>query len=216
MVLVLALLAVLLLSQYLLSALVRDVPRYVGPLGVAVALFPTISAALCALALARARGLSATALGFARVSSWKAPYLAWMGAVAAGPAFSGVVAVFGLQTWEPFRLSGLLRDSLLSSWQMVAWYALGVVVIAPVVEEVVFRGMLYRAVRQRWLTPPALLASGLVFAGAHFEPTTLLPLVFVGMLFAWAYERSGSIWGSIVPHAGLNLLTLIAVLARVR
>ncbi len=213
-VVVVTLMGALLVAQQVLRAMTDDGQDYWGPAGVALAMFPTMTCGGVVLFLARRRRLNLRELGFTRPLSWRPSLVAWIGSIAAGPAFAGVVAIFGVQAWEPFRLLELYSPAAVRSVAAVGWYALGVVVIAPFVEELVFRGLLYRAFRQRWALAPALALSGIVFAAAHFDALTFAPLLFVGVLLGWAYERSGSIWGSIVPHAGLNLLTLIALLAR--
>ncbi|MGH6870655.1 MAG: lysostaphin resistance A-like protein [Rhizomicrobium sp.] len=89
-------------------------------------------------------------------------------------------------------------------------------VIGPFVEEVLFRGFIYRQLR-RWAGVPfwiaALLAS-LLFGAAHFDQSNSLSdavmnstITFAGgILFCWLVERWKSIWPGFVIHAGLNLL----------
>jgi membrane protease YdiL (CAAX protease family) len=66
-------------------------------------------------------------------------------------------------------------------------------------------------VRGRWPLFPALILAGLLFAAFHLDGARLVPLIVIGALFAYAYERSGSLWCSIVPHAGLNAMWLAVV-----
>jgi hypothetical protein len=86
--------------------------------------------------------------------------------------------------------------------------ALVVVGIAPAVEELVYRGVIYRAFRDRagvWL---AIAGSALVFAIAHFEPDHFLPLFLIGAALAWICERTSSLLPAIVMHAIYNALSL--------
>ncbi len=77
-------------------------------------------------------------------------------------------------------------------------------VATPIVEETMFRGLLFAALAQ-WL--PAWLAaviSSLVFALWHQEPYRILPLTVMGLGFAYIYYRSGTLWAPIAAHAFNN------------
>ena len=79
-------------------------------------------------------------------------------------------------------------------------------VVAPLAEEVFFRGFLFAGLRRDhpfWL---AAMGSALIFAVGHMVPGAILPLGVLGFLFAWLRERTGSIWPSIVMHAANNAL----------
>lgn len=86
------------------------------------------------------------------------------------------------------------------------------VVLVPFNEEMIFRGGLFRgllaAVPRRW----AIGISSLVFAAAHLDVTSFLPLTMLGVAFALAYERTGNIRTVIIAHALFNLNTLGALL----
>jgi membrane protease YdiL (CAAX protease family) len=86
--------------------------------------------------------------------------------------------------------------------------SLVVVVIAPLIEELVYRGVLYRAFRDRAGVGLGIAGSSLVFAFAHFEPDHFLPLLLIGALLAWISERAGSLRPAIVMHALYNALSL--------
>jgi tetratricopeptide (TPR) repeat protein/membrane protease YdiL (CAAX protease family) len=76
---------------------------------------------------------------------------------------------------------------------------LAVVILAPVAEEILFRGLLFGAMESRcgkW----AILWSAVAFAAAHFDPYYFVPLVALGSLFGWARWRSGTIWVSAMMH----------------
>ncbi len=93
-------------------------------------------------------------------------------------------------------------------WLGLAATILTVAVSAPIVEEVVYRGVVYRAFRDRAGVPLAILASGFVFAIAHLEVDHILPLWWIGMALAMVVERTGSIIPAIALHALYNSLSL--------
>ncbi len=98
----------------------------------------------------------------------------------------------------------------------VALTLLATVVVAPLFEEVIFRGLLFGSLRGRLGPWPAAVLSALLFGLAHGYGATGFASVFVsGVLWAWAYERTGSLLPAIAAHAlnnaavGVTLLWLL-------
>lgn len=83
------------------------------------------------------------------------------------------------------------------------------VLVAPLFEEVIFRGFLLPpAVRRLGARGGILLTAGL-FGLMHLsDPAAVPPLVFLGVLLAWTRLRSGSLWPAIVLHMGNNILAV--------
>ncbi|MGD6900765.1 CPBP family intramembrane glutamic endopeptidase [Bacillus infantis] len=78
-------------------------------------------------------------------------------------------------------------------------------VISPIYEEIFYRGFLYRWLRTRMGLTGALLLSSLIFTIIHIPTYNVMPVnFFSGILFALAYERTGSIWPSILIHGLTN------------
>lgn len=95
------------------------------------------------------------------------------------------------------------------------------VFLAPVIEEVLFRGYIFGNLLEynRWA---AYLASCVLFALMHvwpyfaegWDPAYLVAMVqylVPGAVMAWAFERSGSLWGSILLHGAVNALAVWSV-----
>jgi membrane protease YdiL (CAAX protease family) len=80
--------------------------------------------------------------------------------------------------------------------------------LAAVGEELFFRGALQRMLRPRW-GRGSVLASGLLFAGFHFDLLHLPFLLTAGLLLAWLYERSGRLWVPLGAHVIHNAVTYI-------
>lgn len=81
--------------------------------------------------------------------------------------------------------------------------------LAPVIEEIFFRGFVFGALRSRFGLAVGVAASGFIFGAAHLSSGSLLvlfPISGVGMIFAWGYAHSGSILPTIVAHFFFNLL----------
>lgn len=86
-------------------------------------------------------------------------------------------------------------------------------VLAPLSEELIFRGGLYRYLRQKLGRTPALLASSLCFGALHGNWAGFLPLAVLGMILALAYEATGSLRVAVVAHSLFNLNTIFIVLS---
>jgi len=154
------------------------------------------------------RGMTLGGFGFNRRRILLPAFFAWVAALAAGPLAAYLLGVAASMAPSlAIDLRARLDVFLVPGLLLLAF---SIVVVAPIVEEITFRALLFRWLRQRWPLWPAALLSGLVFASFHLEAATLLPLTIAGMALAWAYDRTGSLWASIVPHAGLNALFLAA------
>ncbi len=88
------------------------------------------------------------------------------------------------------------------------------VVVAPIVEEVMFRGAFYSWLRDRLNAPLSILISSLVFAAIHPQGAIgIVPLTFIGAVLAILREWRGSITACIFTHACFNAGTLLLVVS---
>ena len=87
-----------------------------------------------------------------------------------------------------------------------------IAIVAPFAEEIFFRGFVFAGLRTRLSLWPAALISGGLFGLVHAPSgiTTVVPLAIIGVVFAWLYERTGSLWLAIIAHAINNALALSA------
>lgn len=85
--------------------------------------------------------------------------------------------------------------------------------LAPLYEELLFRGGLYRFCRQRLGRNWALVISGLLFGAMHQNLASFLPLSIFGGVLALAYEATGSIRVAVVAHGLFNLNTVLILLS---
>ena len=79
---------------------------------------------------------------------------------------------------------------------------------APVLEELLFRGVLFGGLTKIMPIWPAILLSGLVFAVIHINAATLIPLWFLGVAFAWLYVRTGTLLAPMAVHFTFNAVNL--------
>ncbi len=89
----------------------------------------------------------------------------------------------------------------------------GAVIIAPICEEVFFRGYLFAGLLRGMNVLPAAITSALLFVAAHGDLGSAVPLLALGILLAVLRWRTGSIWPGIALHVGNNALASIYVIA---
>lgn len=78
-------------------------------------------------------------------------------------------------------------------------------IISPIYEEIFYRGFLYKWIRLKWGVRAGLVLSSVIFMLVHIPTYNTLPVVFIGgLIFAWAYEKSGSVVPSMIIHGTFN------------
>lgn len=85
------------------------------------------------------------------------------------------------------------------------------IVIAPVVEELFFRGIFFPALAGRIGVIAATAILSVVFAAIHFHLPALAPLFFLSVALCLAYVKTRSLWAPIVLHAVFNAMTILLI-----
>lgn len=97
--------------------------------------------------------------------------------------------------------------------------AAGALLLAPVTEELLYRGVLLRSLLRRCAPGVAVLVSALVFAGVHLADPSIgtviaLPaLVLVGLVCGYQAVRTNSLWRPVAIHVGFNALAVVNLVA---
>jgi uncharacterized protein len=159
----------------------------IGLLAVIVAVAPLGAAAIPALGL--------------RGANWKYPVFGALGTL----ALSVGVSQIGIEPQGMKQVIEVVREprELIISLLLLA-------VLAPIVEELVFRGLLYGWIAGRWGSLAAWFVSSLAFAAAHWEPAHIVLVLPLGLLFGWLRRRSDSLLPSLFSHIINNGFALIA------
>lgn len=97
------------------------------------------------------------------------------------------------------------------AWERALLFVFAVVT-APVVEELLFRGVLWSLVRRRGWRIGGCVGVSLVFAGFHGNVAVLVPLWMLGAFWTWLYERTGDLTAPILSHALFNAANFIWLL----
>lgn len=141
--------------------------------------------------------------GLRRTALW--PALGW--AAAGVVAFYALAAVYVAVAGSPEQTTA---DDIGADDSQLATIGAGVlfVVLAPVAEELFFRGFLYGALRNRFGPLSAAAVGGLIFGSLHvFTGLEAVPLlVALGVILCLVYERTGSLYPCIGIHALNNAL----------
>ncbi|MEK4662946.1 type II CAAX endopeptidase family protein [Priestia sp. FSL H7-0729] len=91
--------------------------------------------------------------------------------------------------------------------------ALGIVsagFVSPLYEEIFYRGFIYRWLRTRIRMRWAIVISALIFTLAHFPTINAMPVNFIsGVVFAWTYERTGSVVPGMIVHGAFNTIAVV-------
>jgi uncharacterized protein len=169
------------------------------------------------LLIYRQRGLLPDALGLhpkhpVQVITWTvAAYIVFF-------ILSIVLEQLGLEHWLSARLGEQQNQQIVN--EMMATQEnqkrfimlLGACVIAPIAEEIVFRGYLYPVVKR--FTEPVIAAifTGVIFGAIHGQIWAVIPLSLFGILLAVLYEKSGSIWACILCHGMFNTINVFFML----
>jgi hypothetical protein len=85
-------------------------------------------------------------------------------------------------------------------------------IVGPLAEELLFRGVMYPAIRHHAPRLVAMLISGGIFAGIHTNILGFLPIMALGCLLAYVYERTGTLAAPLAVHVVHNALLMGAAM----
>lgn len=150
-------------------------------------------------------------LGIRRASLGKI----WRYGILGGFLLVIMVLIMGivLQYFQPNLQPQYIEEILRSSNQLPEFLAVMTagVILAPVAEEIFYRGMIYPVFRKYLGTGWGAVAAGLIFGAAHWDLWRTIPLAIGGALLCYIYEKSGSILVSMVAHGIWNGVMCILI-----
>lgn len=110
------------------------------------------------------------------------------------------------------RELGTNKDSVLS----IAIAGILIVVLAPLSEELFFRGFMFASLRRSMPLWPAAVIAAVVWGSLHLSGGNIgvaVQLSVFGVILAWLYERSGTLWAPITAHALNNTIAFIVLIS---
>ena len=154
-------------------------------------------------------GAGLASLGFTRPQG-NVPYLfavgAWIAGLAGVLVWTYVVDLLNASFLIPPETARSLLDeaggSIVIAFVLVgAW--------GPIAEEIFFRGFAMPGLANRYSMAAAVMLSSALFALAHLDIASLVPTFILGLVLAWVYLRTRSIWPCIFMHGLHNTAALI-------
>ncbi|WP_281885968.1 CPBP family intramembrane glutamic endopeptidase [Paenibacillus sp. YYML68] len=101
-----------------------------------------------------------------------------------------------------------MTNTLLAQYPMMA---LNAALFGPVIEEVVYRKIIFGSLIRMMSFWPSAILSSIIFALAHFSVKLFLAYAGVGLVLCWVYRKSGSLLPPILVHAALNIIGVAAM-----
>lgn len=86
-----------------------------------------------------------------------------------------------------------------------------IIIVAPIIEEIVFRGLFYKTLKNFIPFVQASIISSLIFAIIHENILSLTILFLLSLYLTWIYERTNSILYPILTHSIFNFLNLLLI-----
>jgi membrane protease YdiL (CAAX protease family) len=151
----------------------------------------------------------APAVGLRRGRLWPVVGLVtagvWIG-FAVNIAYS--ITTYALKVKVPDTNAKLLSASVKSPIGLIAVFLL-LAVIAPVAEEILFRGVVFSGLRDSWGEGWAILVSSVLFGVIHLQPLVMIPTAILGLLLAKVFSVTRSLWASIALHSAYNATIML-------
>lgn len=116
---------------------------------------------------------------------------------------------------DVFDTSKLLATAMTNPLEQAA-FVVAVVVLAPLAEELLFRGVLVHGLAERLGVVTTAVISGFIFSAYHLDPVGFLPRFEIGIVLALVVWKCGSLWPVIAAHAANNALATVLMVAHVQ
>jgi uncharacterized protein len=157
----------------------------------------------------------ASAIGFARASGVKIVLTAVTGYLAIIPVFTGITVLtfFFIRAinYEP-PLQPIVEVFMEEKGAGVLWMStLFAAIFGPIAEEVFFRGFMYPAVKKKWGVIAGILGTSVIFSLLHAHIVGFLPILALGVLLAYLYEKTGSLLVPMAVHMMHNMGMVVMV-----
>jgi len=112
----------------------------------------------------------------------------------------------------PEGLEEINRNLRQSRGNLLITFLVAVCIIAPIMEEFIFRGVLWWAL-EKFISPNLVLViTSILFAIAHLDTLHIIAVFPLGVLFGYLRQKTGSIWPPMIAHATNNILASITLI----
>ncbi|MGD0251955.1 MAG: CPBP family intramembrane glutamic endopeptidase [Verrucomicrobiota bacterium] len=111
--------------------------------------------------------------------------------------------------WPPEEETAVMLLAGAKSWWTRVYLGVFAVMIAPVAEEFIFRGVLYPFVKQLGYPRFAWIGVNFLFALIHMDAAAFVPLFVLALALTWLYERTDNLLAPITAHSLFNVANLV-------
>ncbi len=152
------------------------------------------------------------AFGFSTRNAPQAMLLGWLAAIAFIP-ISYLVQIVSFEMLTRLHVKTPEQQAVLTlqnaqSWDSRIYFIAFTVLVAPLAEELLFRGILYPVIKQSGFPRIAWWSTALLFGAIHLNSVNFLPLVVFGLALVWLYEITDNLLSSITAHAAFNAINV--------
>ena len=120
--------------------------------------------------------------------------------------FNYIIELVNIKAYSPTYRK--IMDAV--SNDMVIVRIIAALIVAPIIEELVFRGILFFKLRVAIPRILAILISAVVFGIAHFNLVQGIYATLLGIIFAIIFDRTGKLWTAIIAHMAANTFAFFA------
>jgi len=161
----------------------------------------------------RPHGVTLSSLGLTLPTvSWTKCILLTAGVLAASllgtAGYSSLVDLAGLEILSPPDIP----PGIVFPGPLVVFTYQALALWTPFTEEIFFRGFVFAGLTPRLGLKRAMIVSALIFSAFHLSSLAIgliVPILITGLLLAWLYSKTGSLWTSIAAHAGQNTVAIL-------
>jgi membrane protease YdiL (CAAX protease family) len=153
-------------------------------------------------------GLRPPAIG-ATAGLFPAVLLTYIACIAVVQVYALVLNLLGIEDLVPAQQ---IPDDIFDEDVVLISFAVLGVTLVPFAEELFFRGFFFAGLRKRLPFLVAAGTSGVFFSLAHADPGLIIPFTGVGVLLAYIYERTRSLYAPIGVHVLFNLVSFLILI----
>lgn len=164
------------------------------------------------ISFVRRRGISLNRFGFKRFAPLKSTGLVILSMFTLF-AISGVVFYLAQRLWPNINLEQeqeVVFTAAANYPELVMGFV-ALVIIAPIVEEMIFRGLMLPAYSRQFGIIPAAFATSVLFGAVHWQLNVGIITFVMGLLLSWLYYTTRSLWPAIMFHSLKNLIAFVLI-----
>tara|TARA_B110000438_G_scaffold171360_1_gene163750 strand:+ start:605 stop:1450 length:846 start_codon:yes stop_codon:yes gene_type:complete len=122
--------------------------------------------------------------------------------------WSQLIEYFNLEIFKSSNYSEQIFNSLNNNYLLIFFLAC---IVAPFCEELIFRGYLFKVIKEKSNIIFAVIINSLIFGAIHLEPSAIVPAAILGIALSVIRIKTNSLLPSITIHTFHNLLALIVM-----